>query len=281
MQDRYVGDVGDFGKYGLLRSLCGADGYGPALRLGVLWYKFDGKDTSNDGGHIEYICNPSPAELHLRECDRDLYGKMRRLVVGKRRLVTALEASGALPAATAFFNEGLNFDQTPRVERDEKRRKWFDDGLRKVEQAEVVFTDPDNGIEALDTRQLSRTGPKYVYYDDLHSCWKRGQSLVVYHHIGRKGDAETQIASRCKDLRLHVSESEPIAIRFRRRSSRVYFVLPRPEHANRLTARIRAFLASPWGGASPPHFEQALGGSAYRRHHLFLAVGEPASRQAP
>ena len=268
MQDCYVGDIGDFGKYGLLRSLCGGDDYGPALRLGVLWYKFDGKDPSNDGGHTEYIFNPSFAELHLRECDRDLYEKMRQLVVGKRRLVTALEASGALPAATAFFNDGLNFDQTPRIERDEKRRKWFDDGLRKVEQAEVVFADPDNGIEAPATRQLSRTGPKYVYYDDLRSCWNRGQSLVVYHHLGRKGDAETQIAGRCKDLRLRVSGSEPIAIRFRRRSSRVYFVLPRSEHANRLTARTRAFLASPWGRASPPHFEQAMchalyGGAAH------------------
>ena len=36
MQDRYVGDVGDYGKYGLLRSLCGGDELGKALRLGVL-----------------------------------------------------------------------------------------------------------------------------------------------------------------------------------------------------------------------------------------------------
>ena len=30
MQDRYVADVGDFGKYGLLRSLCGGDELGKA-----------------------------------------------------------------------------------------------------------------------------------------------------------------------------------------------------------------------------------------------------------
>ena len=36
MQDRYVGDVGDYGKYGLLRSLCRGDEHGVALRLGVL-----------------------------------------------------------------------------------------------------------------------------------------------------------------------------------------------------------------------------------------------------
>ena len=31
MQDRYVGDVGDFGKYGLLRSLCRGDEHGAAI----------------------------------------------------------------------------------------------------------------------------------------------------------------------------------------------------------------------------------------------------------
>ena len=32
MQDRYVGDVGDFVKYGLLRAISGGK------RLGVAWY---------------------------------------------------------------------------------------------------------------------------------------------------------------------------------------------------------------------------------------------------
>ena len=33
MQDRYAGDIGDYGKYGLLRWLCRADGRGaPFLR---------------------------------------------------------------------------------------------------------------------------------------------------------------------------------------------------------------------------------------------------------
>ena len=39
MQDRFVGDIGDFGKYGLLRALRGihppAD---PCLNLGLVWY---------------------------------------------------------------------------------------------------------------------------------------------------------------------------------------------------------------------------------------------------
>ncbi len=69
MQDRYVGDVGDFGKYGLLRSLCRGDEHGAALRLGVLWYRFDGDDSTaaNDGRHTDYLCaNATPTSS--RKC---------------------------------------------------------------------------------------------------------------------------------------------------------------------------------------------------------------------
>ena len=57
MQDRYTGDVGDFGKYGLLRWLCGQDA--APLRLGVVWYRADSSiinaDPPNDGKHVEYL----------------------------------------------------------------------------------------------------------------------------------------------------------------------------------------------------------------------------------
>ena len=101
MQDRYVGDVGDFGKYGLLRSLCRGDEHGAALRLGVLWYGFDGDDSAatNDGRHTDYLFVPSRHERLLRQCDPDLSEKMLHLV-NNDRLVAAVEANHVLPADT-------------------------------------------------------------------------------------------------------------------------------------------------------------------------------------
>ena len=43
MQNRYTGDIGDFGKYGLLRALCSPVGEIQRLQLGVVWYLM--KDT--------------------------------------------------------------------------------------------------------------------------------------------------------------------------------------------------------------------------------------------
>ena len=75
MQDRYAGDIGDFGKYGLLRALCGEDGHGPALRLGVLWYRVLEAEENNDGRHTAYLHSGPWYEL-ARNVTRSLFAIM-------------------------------------------------------------------------------------------------------------------------------------------------------------------------------------------------------------
>ena len=258
MQDRYVGDVGDFGKYGLLRRLCREDEYGSAMRLGVLWYLFDGDDSAapNDGRHTKYLsANPSRHERSLRDCDTQLFDLMRDLVTNGERSVAAVEASGVLPPGTAFFTEGLNFDRIPTSERLAKREDWLCRGLAHVREAEVVFFDPDNGLEVPSRSRDSLKGPKHVYYDDLLPSWQRGQSLVVYHHLSRRADAREQIRGRCRDLCGLLPGARPIALRYRRRSPRVYFVLPNSSRASVLELRTKAFMESRWGqSGNPSHF---------------------------
>ena len=47
MQDRYTGDIGDYGKLGMLRYLAAA---GP--RVGVNWYRTPDEDHNEDGKFI-------------------------------------------------------------------------------------------------------------------------------------------------------------------------------------------------------------------------------------
>ena len=89
MQDQYVGDIGDFGKYGLLRYLTGMrddDASEDALRLGVAWYLFpDG--GNNDGKFTDYLRNPKPRDSKLRDCDPELYWtSFIRLVIQECRI---------------------------------------------------------------------------------------------------------------------------------------------------------------------------------------------------
>lgn len=245
VQDRYAGDEGDFGKYGLLRWLCGTDAYGPPLRLGVLWYRFEDA-TPGNGKYVSYL--RPPRARGFCACDPDLFERMRS-IVSSERSIARVEASGALPSSTVFFSEKLVFARyEPRSSREKKRRDWLTAGLRAVAKADLVFADPDNGLEVASVGRLRARGPKYVYYDDLREVWARGQSLVIYQHMARNRTAERQISARCDELRRHLDGADRvIALRWRRRTSRAYFVVPATAHADRLIARHKTFLASRWG----------------------------------
>ena len=75
MQDRYTGYIGDFGKYGLLRLLCGQD-----LKLGVNWYLAPNGGPPGDGGFIYYLHDTDPNKTRFQVCDPELYGKLRGIV---------------------------------------------------------------------------------------------------------------------------------------------------------------------------------------------------------
>lgn len=268
MQDRYAGDIGDFGKYGLLRALCGDD-----LRLGVLWYAFEGDDEESpgDGRHIDYL---REQDADLRRCDPELFDLLRDIVVERReRSIGALETSGVLPQTAVFHGAKLMFDpdETPS-DRRERRDQWLMDGLTAVEDADLVFVDPDNGLPIQTVQPTDDAGPKYAYYDDLLRCWERGQTLIIYQHTTRQGAIEQQIERRVVELRTHFGGAPGLMVlRWRRVSSRVYFIVPAREHADAVTSRVRTLIGSEWGQRQPrygsPHFE--------------LLENPPEARQGP
>ena len=211
----------------------------------------------NDGRQTDYLFLPSLHEQSLRECD--LLDGMLHLVRNNRS-TAAVEANCVLPADTLFFGKGLNFKGTPMGERRASGGNGSRPvcaGSRRLRSSSLILT---TALRSRAAPPTSLIGPKYVYDDDLRSCWERGQSLVVYHHVGRtyrgrKAEAREQIRSRCRDLRQRLAGAKPIALRWQRSSPRVFFVLPSPEHAVRLKARIGALLSSPWAADNPPRFE--------------------------
>ena len=244
MQDRYAGDIGDFGKYALLNRLCSEPGRAPVLSLGVLWYHF--ADVSNDGRHISYL--EAPRYREFRPCAPDLWKQMRVVVHGDRS-IAAVEASGALPDGTACYSEPLAFEpQELRADREVKRGRWLEAGRRAVRRRRLIFFDPDNGFAPDRMRPHHLKAPKYVFYGDLDRHIDVGQSLVVYHQLGRRNSHENQIDAKLDALRVRFPRVPGIfALRYRRGTARAYFVLPMPEHAELLAARACRLLASEWG----------------------------------
>ena len=255
MQNRYVGDIGDFGKYGLLRALT-APGPTPALRLGVVWYLYPDESRTEDGKFIGYLSEGHPQASSLRDCDYSLYRDLRCIVTSGRRNVASVRRADILPPDTLFYECPLSYVRhMQRPERQSLRRCWLQNALESTEEADLVFLDPDNGI-AGKVLPWRKKGPKYVFMDDLESFYSRGQSLVIYHHLGRHKPAVEQIGILSNALKSKLDLTHaPYALRYRRGTSRVYFIISQEKHRDGLKNRIESFLQTPWQS----HFEICSG----------------------
>ena len=95
MQNRYVGDVWDFGKHGLLRYLSGetAGVTEDRLRLGLIWYlSHDPKEHNGDGRHIGYLKRTARDDKsEYISCDPMLWEKLRDLVFADARCIHCAE----------------------------------------------------------------------------------------------------------------------------------------------------------------------------------------------
>jgi hypothetical protein len=245
MQDRYVGDVGDFGKYGLLRYLAGRFDSSSPLRLGVIWYRVASESHNNDGAKIQYLRPDKAADFQL--CDPELYLVLRDVVTSSTRTLREIQSRAILPTTTTFFDDELGFsDIRDRGTRARRRSAWVARALRATENADIVFADPDNGLQCKSVGPFDRLGPKYAFYDELLPVIDRKQTLVVYHHTCRHGSAHQQIWDRLGVLASFRREVELFALRFKRGNSRAFLIAAAPAQSEAVRARAANLLRSAW-----------------------------------
>lgn len=243
MQDRYVGDVGDYGKYALLRSL--AKHVDCPRTLAVVWCAFPDESHNGDGRHISYLTDPKYAAY-----DPDLYLGLQRLVGSGRRTMADVEEAGLLPSGTRFFREpttGLLGEGLLGTQRKAYREAWLDRAYEASRGADIVFFDPDNGIGTPATPRFAAKGGKFVYWDEMRRFWDRGQSLVVYHHLNRTASVAAQEAvlrARFLEELGHPRLLYPVL--FRRGSCRHFWVVGQSRHEAWLVRALKAFAATGW-----------------------------------
>lgn len=176
MQTRYLGDSHDFIKFALLRhvhSQC-------RLRLGVNWYltrpeEVDRKGSS-DGEMRHHLTHPAWAGW-----DAELLDAVRHFEVPEHRKLAALEASGILPPDTLFFDE-------PVAQRD--RESWHARATEALADADLVFLDPDNGMEVKPRSMTGRRKAKYAYYVEMCSYYEQKQAVIAIQFAGRSDPIE-------------------------------------------------------------------------------------------
>ena len=246
MQDRYTGDVGDFAKYGLLRQLMKPSASGEKLRLAVLWYLVDDEVRYSDGKHVSYL-----RDDRMRACDPALHNTLKLLIESNNRNVASLERSGVLPPdRTVYFSVRLPSLSNRRqgdLSATDARRRWFVFALEASRNADLVFLDPDNGLEVASAPLSSPRASKYVYLDEVRAIAERGQSVLIYHHHNRSAPAEVQTARALNTLRWAAPQcSNVTAVTFRRGSVRSFFLISARPHAEILRAHMASLQKHAW-----------------------------------
>ena len=234
MQNRYFGDVGDFGKYGLLRRISGvsAEDAGEMLSLGVVWYLVGDESHNEDGKHTTYLDKPE----EYRDCDPRLFGGLRSLLAepGPRAL-SKIERSSLelLPRDTKYVSEPLA---------REGRSEWLSRAIEKVRDCDVVFLDPDRGFQPPSVQAAHKNAVQYILWDEAEQFAgsHEQQTLVCYHHLNRTKPWPDQIDEKIREIGSRIAGGDAaIPVLFKRGTGRVFFVVPSKRHHDLVASRIR------------------------------------------
>jgi hypothetical protein len=166
VKEQYVGDINDYRKYALLRRLQAGSG----LRTGVCWM-LTPSDGRSDGSMTNYLNKPG-YERH----DPELYGMLRDVMAQPdRRHLQLIEDNGIIAGAT-YHNAIVPDPLAARV-------AWFDQAIAKLSLTDLIFFDPDNGIDVPSKPKGSRDSSKYLYRDELAATYAAGHSVLLYQHF--------------------------------------------------------------------------------------------------
>jgi hypothetical protein len=171
MKHQYFGDENDYRKYGVLRCLAG----GGRLSVGVCWM-LTPDDGRSDGRFTDYLRKPA----HRRH-DPPLYDALSSAMASGPRHLDHVSRLEVLP--------GARYYSAVVPDRSNDRSEYFRSAMAALEGVDLLFFDPDNGIEVASRPRGSRDSSKYIFWDEITAACSTGHSVLVYQHFPREARA--------------------------------------------------------------------------------------------
>ncbi|MEM6484425.1 MAG: hypothetical protein AAF662_05515 [Pseudomonadota bacterium] len=225
MKNQYLADINDFKKYGLLRSILAATNW----KLTVAWM-LTPDDGSTDGAKRAYLDQPQRYRKH----DPELFDRLSEVAGRERPTVAEIREAGVLDGAV------LLEDVLPATAGT--RARWLKALLERSSDSDIVFLDPDNGIEVKSVAFGGRNAHKYVFWRELEAIWGLGKSLFVYQHFPR----EERRSYMTRMIRSLSGRLDGATVTGFRTANVVFFLVTQPgEDSAHL--RIRRAVADQWG----------------------------------
>ncbi len=231
MQDRYAGDVGDYGKFALLRAM-----EAQGLKVGV----------------NSYLAKTLPSEIHddgkyripiqYEKLDPELSAALNRIFdLREARSVQALEQAHLL-VSNLFVNKAVPKEIG-------QRKAWHQTALARLADCDIVFLDPDNGLNVKSVKPGSQKSPKYVWLHEVSDYIASGKSVIVYSHRPRK-KVDVYLAECAARFTADpvLCGKQFFVMTFPRRSIRDYFMIPASQtHEEKICRAIQSLLDGPFG----------------------------------
>jgi len=219
MQNRYVGDIGDYLKFALLRAVQ------PGMRMGIAWWLFPNEDHNGDGRHISYLADPRK----WRSLDPELFDHLVEVIKCGDRRTSALEERGLL--SNAIYAS----DYIPKS--SQERALWLAEIRGRFDSSDIIFFDPDNGLEPSTFNPNSSKSGKSITIGELVSFKRPGRCLIVYHHQTRaRGGHIEEVRSWAE--RLSKSFDRVDVVRCKPYAPRAYFLLDASDEIVRRAERL-------------------------------------------
>ena len=188
-------------------------------------------DDRTDGRLIKYLNEPAK----WRPFDPPLFDHLRELVLDQNlRDIRGAETPAILPSCR--FGPGILPDDAGG------RAKYFEAFMELAEGCDLVFFDPDNGIEVRSKPYGRKDSSKHVYWQELVNAFRAGPSVLIYQHFPRV-KREPFIQELAKELALKTSAQEVFSFR----TPRVLFLLAPPEHHRKLLEGHSEKVEEVWG----------------------------------
>ena len=236
MQDRYAGDVGDFGKIGMLRII-----EDTGLRVGINWYLVGDESHNNDGKHIGYLMDKK-----FFDCDDNLLASLKSMLQKDVRSVSEIEKLDLL-CTKKYYHERMI---EPRKQTG-IRSEWHQKGLGAMLGCDLIFLDPDNGMLPKSISRGSDKSIKYVLPEEIMDYYEAGHSVVFYSH--RTREQISRYLERFAKL-FNEAKAQGATIKgltFKRGTVRDYFFILQEEHVTHVENSFKRLLDSKW----KQHFE--------------------------
>lgn len=210
MKNQYFGDIHDYRKYGLIRILSDKG----SIRTGICWM-LTPNDTRTDGKFKDYLAKPEK----YKKYDSDLYDFLGHCIKAGNRNVCEVGNSNK-------FSNIIFYD--PILEDDAGRREqYFADMLKLFQDVDLIFYDPDNGLEVKSKKYGCKDSSKFLYWNELVESYEAGHSILIYQHF-RRVNRDDFVSMNSEEI--HAKTGSQNIISFRT-SHVVFFLIAQKKHS--------------------------------------------------